>query len=243
DGLLVYFGWPQAHDDAAARAVRAGLAILGAVDELGQRLRMSLQVRIGIHTGEVVISEDGEIFGETPNVAARIQTAAEPATVVISAATHRLVSGLFVVETRGPCELKGKPQLVELYRVVQPSGVRSRLAAAAVLGFTPFVDRREERRLLRARFEQAQEGEGQLVLITADRGIGKARPALTRHEDLAGVPHPWLEAGGQPYFADTPFFAVTELLKQLFEWTAEDDADARVSALERALGAAGLDPQ
>ena len=243
DGLLVYFGWPQAHDEAAARAVRAGLAILGAVGELGQRLRMSLQVRIGIHTGGVVISEDGDVFGETPNVAARIQTAAEPDTVVISAATHRLVSGLFVVEARGPCELKGMPQPVELYRVVQPSGVRSRLAAAAVLGLTPFVDRREERRLLRARFEQAQEGEGQLVLITGEPGIGKSRLALTLHEDLAGVPHTWLEAGGQPYFADTPFFAVTELLKQFFEWTAEDDADARVSALERALGTAGLDLQ
>src|SRR4029077_1160872 len=78
DGLLVYFGWPQAHDDAAALAVRAGLAILDAVDELGQRLRMSLRVRIGMHTGEVVISEDGDIFGETPNVASRVQTAAEP---------------------------------------------------------------------------------------------------------------------------------------------------------------------
>jgi class 3 adenylate cyclase/tetratricopeptide (TPR) repeat protein len=243
DGLLVYFGWPQAHDDAAARAVRAGLAILGAVDELGQRLRMSLQVRIGIHTGGVVISEDGNVFGETPNAAARIQTAAEPDTVVISAATHRLVSGLFVVEERGPCELKGMPRPIELYRVVQPSGVRSRLAAAAVLGLTLFVDRREERRLLQARFEQAREGEGQLVLIAGEPGIGKSRLARTLQEDLSGVPHTWLESGGQPYFADTPFFAVTELLKQFFQWTAEDDADARVGALDRALGAAGLDPQ
>ena len=243
DGILLYFGWPQAHDDAAARAVRAGLAILGAVDELGQRLRMSLQVRIGIHTGGVVISEDGDVFGETPNVAARIQTAAEPDTVVISAATHRLVSGLFVVEERGPCELKGMPRPIELYRVVQPSGVRSRLAAAAVLGLTPCVDRREERRFLRVRFEQVREGEGQLVLIAGEPGIGKSRLAQTLHEDLSGVPHTWLESGGQPYFADTPFFAMTELLKQFFQWTAEDDADARVGALDRALGAAGLDPQ
>jgi len=243
DGLLVYFGWPQAHDDAAALAVRAGLAILAAVDELGQRLRMSLRVRIGIHTGEVVISEDGDIFGETPNVAARVQTAAEPDTVVISAATHRLVSGLFVVEERGPCELKGMPRPIELYRVVQPSGVRSRLAAAAVLGLTPFVDRHEDRRLLRERFEQARDGEGQLVLIAGEPGIGKSRLAQTLHEGLSGVPHTWLESGGQPYFADTPFFAVTELLKQFFHWTAEDDADARVGALDRALGAAGIDAQ
>jgi len=126
---------------------------------------------------------------------------------------------------------------VVLYRVVQPSGVRSRLAAAAVLGLTPFVGREDERRLLRTRFEQAREGEGQVVLLVGEPGIGKSRLALALHEDLAGVPHTWFESGGQPYFADTPFYAMTELLKRLFAWTGEDTAEARVAALERALGA------
>src|SRR5439155_22944870 len=106
-----------------------------------------------------------------------------------------------------------------LHGVVRPSGGRSRLAAAAVLGLTPFVGREDERRLLRTRFEQAREGEGQVVLLVGEPGIGKSRLALVLHEELAGVRHTWLESGGQPYLADTPFYAATELLRQLLAWT------------------------
>src|SRR5437867_4291196 len=243
DGLLVYFGWPRAHEDDAERAVRAGLGIVDAVGALNRRLKSRLAVRIGMDTGLVVIGEDGEVYGDTPNVAARVQALAEPDTVLVTAAAHRLVSGLFLVEERGAHALKGVPAPVTLYRVVQPSGVRSRLAAAAVLGLTPFIGREDERRLLRTRFEQAREGEGQVVLLVGEPGIGKSRLALVLHEDLAGVPHSWLESGGQPYFADTPFYAVTELLKQLFAWTGEDTPEARLATLERALGAAGLATQ
>src|SRR5881296_908181 len=243
DGLLVYFGWPRAHEDDAERAVRAGLGIVDAVGALNRRLQHRLAVRIGMDTGLVVIGDDGEVYGDPPNVAARAQAVAEPDTVLVTAATHRLVSGRFIVEERGAQALKGVRGPVVLYRVVQPSGVRSRLAAAAVLGLTPFVGREDERRLVRTRFEQAREGEGQVVLLVGEPGIGKSRLAQVLREDLAGMPHAWLESGGQPYFADTPFYAMTELLKQLCAWTSEDAPEARVATLERALGAAGLNAQ
>jgi len=141
DGLLIYFGWPTAREDDPERAVRAGLAIVDAMGPLNATLAASagprLAVRIGLHTGPVVIADGGEVFGETANVAAHVQGAAAPDTVVITAATQRLVAGMFVVEDRGPQVLKGVRDPVTLYRVVQPSGVRSRLAVAADLPDTP----------------------------------------------------------------------------------------------------------
>jgi class 3 adenylate cyclase len=135
DGLLVYFGWPDAREDDPERAIRAGLAILDAMEPVNARLTAGdgtrLAVRIGMHTGLVVIADGGEVFGETPNIAARVQSAAEPDTVVVTAATQRLVPGIFVLEDRGPQALKGVREPVPLYRDVQPSGVRSRLAVAA----------------------------------------------------------------------------------------------------------------
>src|SRR5689334_19683384 len=135
DGLLIYFGWPTAREDDPERAVRAGLAIVDAIVHLNASLAAGggtrLAVRIGMHTGPVVIADGGDVFGETPNVAARVQTAAEPDTVVISAATQRLVAGMFVINELGPQALKGVREPLTLYRVVQPSGVRGRLDIAA----------------------------------------------------------------------------------------------------------------
>lgn len=203
DGFLAYFGWPAAHEDDAERAARAGLAVVEGVKTLasswsaarGARGAPGLSVRVGIDTGPVVVGGDGEVYGDAANVAARVQALAAPDTVLATAATHRLVSGLFVVEACGAQALKGLPRAVELYRIVQPSGVRGRLAAAvaAARALTPFVGREDERRLLRSRFEQARNGEGQVVLLVGEAGIGKSRLAQTLHEDLAGVPHTWLE--------------------------------------------------
>src|SRR5206468_8449730 len=147
DGLLVYFGYPHAHEDDPERAVRAGLALLDKIAELNRQLEpvrgVRLAVRVGIHTGAVVIGEGAtagaEVFGETPNIAARLQTMAEPDTVLITEATHRLVSGRFIVEAKGAPPLKGVRQPVAVFRVLQASGVRSRLAAAGARGLTPFV--------------------------------------------------------------------------------------------------------
>jgi class 3 adenylate cyclase len=258
DGVLAYFGWPSAHEDDAERAVRAGLAIIEGVKALGvtglgdQNPTLPpnpiapdrLFVRVGVDTGQVVIADAGEVYGDTANIAARVQALAAPDSVLVTAATHRLISGLFIVEARGPQTLKGVTAPIDLYRIVQPSGVRGRLAAAAAAArtLTPFVGRDDERRLLRNRFAQACDGAGQVVLIVGEAGIGKSRLAQTLHDDLADVPHTWLEAGGQPYFVDTPFYAITELLKQFFAWRAEESDAARAEALARAVAAAGLDP-
>jgi class 3 adenylate cyclase len=149
DGLLAYFGWPQAFDDAAERAVRAGLALVEA-----RGADAALQVRVGIHTGPVEVSELGSAgrsemlaLGETPNLAARVQALAAPGTVMMTAATHRLASGMFVVEDAGLHALKGVREPVHVYRAVAASGVRSRFAATAARGLTPFVGREHERQL------------------------------------------------------------------------------------------------
>src|SRR5713101_4877009 len=143
DGVMAYFGWPEAHDNDAERAARAGLAIQEAITKLNEHpARPKLAARVGIDSGTVVVGagagKDTDVFGDTPNIAARVQSAAEPGTVLITWATHRLVSGLFVVEDRGAQALKGSDQPIQVYRVIQPSGVRGRLEAAATTrGLTP----------------------------------------------------------------------------------------------------------
>src|SRR5713101_689970 len=168
DGVMAYFGWPEAHDNDAERAARAGLAMLDAISKLNEHpAHPKLAVRVGIDSGAVVVGagpgKEADVFGDTPNIAARVQSTAEPGTVVITDAVHRLVSGLFVVEDRGAQAFKGIERPVQLYRVVQPSGVRGRLeAAAAARGLTPFVGREDELRLLMNRWEHALDSEGQV---------------------------------------------------------------------------------
>jgi class 3 adenylate cyclase/predicted ATPase len=238
DGLLIYFGWPTAREDDPERAVRAGLAIVDAMAPLNTTLAggTSLGVRIGLHTGPVVIADGGEVFGETANIASRVQGAAEPDTVVITAATQRLVGGLFVVEDRGPQTLKGVREPVTLYRVVQPSGVRSRLAVAAGR-LTRFVGRDIELATLVDRWERAQDGEGQNVLVLGEAGIGKSRLVYQLHEHLAAVPHTWLECGATPYTAGTPFHPVIALVSQGLALTPEDTAANKLAKLEIGLRA------
>jgi class 3 adenylate cyclase/tetratricopeptide (TPR) repeat protein len=240
DGLLVYFGWPTAREDDAERAVRIGLGLLDAVAALACRLPMQLAVRIGMDTGPVVVGNDGEVYGEVPNVAARVQAAAEPNTVLITSVTHRLVAGLFVVEDRGPQQLKGMPKPVRLLRIVRPSGVRGRLAAAAERGLTPFIDREHERQLLRERFEQAREGQGQVLQLIGEPGIGKSRLAQALRADLVDTPHTWLECGGAPYSANTPFYALTQLLRHFLTAAGEISPAELVAGLERALESVDL---
>lgn len=168
DGVMAYFGWPEAHDNDAERAARAGLAIVDAVGVLnqrdGQRISVNLAVRVGIDSGTVVIAKgggsDSEVFGDTANIASRVQSAADPNTVIVTPAVNRLISGLFVVEERGAHQLKGIAQSIELYRIVRLSGARSRLAAFATVGLTPFVGRADEKGFLWNRWERASEGQG-----------------------------------------------------------------------------------
>jgi predicted ATPase/class 3 adenylate cyclase len=260
DGVMAFFGYPEAHDNDAERGVRAGLELLGAIAKLGgQPGRPKLAVRVGIDSGAVVVGagtgKEADVFGEAPNIAARVQAAAEPSTVLITDAVHRLVSGLFVVEGRGASTLKGIERSVELYRVVQSSGVRGRLGAlAAARALTPFVGRESELRLLGERWESAREGEGQVVLIIGEAGIGKSRLIQRFHEQLTPQPN-WLEAAAAPFFENTPFHAIAELLRRLVEQAplpttdgrtgdgeAKLDTDERMARLESALLLAGLKP-
>ncbi len=239
DGLLIYFGWPTAREDDPERAIRAGLAILDAMAPLNATLAddgTHLAVRIGMHTGPVVIAEGGAVFGETPNIAARVQAAAEPDTVVVTAATQRLVAGMFVVEDRGPQALKGVREPVDLYRVVQPSGVRSRLDVAADR-LTPFVGRDMELGTLLDRWERAQDGEGQNVLVLGEAGVGKSRLVYELHAHLAAVPHTWLECGATPFTEGTPFHPVIALVAQGLTFAAGDTDTDKLGKIERGLGA------
>ncbi|MBV8361988.1 MAG: AAA family ATPase, partial [Deltaproteobacteria bacterium] len=198
---------------------------------------------------------EADVFGEAPNIAARVQAAAEPGTVVITDAVQGLVSGLFVVESRGASGLKGIERPLQLHRIVQPSGVRGRLeAAAAVRGLTPFVGREDELRSLITRWERSREGEGQVALIIGEAGIGKSRLLQRFHELISDGSHAWLEAAAAPFFQNTPFHAIAELLRQLVgpaslpaadEQAASDgkaqlESNERLEQLESALVHAGL---
>jgi class 3 adenylate cyclase/predicted ATPase len=245
DGVMAYFGWPEAHDNDAERAARAGLAILEAITKLNEhRARPKLAARVGIDSGTVVVGagagKDSDVFGDTPNIAARVQAAAEPDTVMITDATQRLVSGLFIVEDCGTQRLKGLERPITLYRVDRPSGARGRFEATAAAGaLTPFVGREEELRSLQSRWERALEGEGQMALIIGEAGIGKSRLLQRFHEQIAGTPHTWIESGAGTFFQNTPFYSVIEMLRQfLGNGTAQD----QLAQLASRLTVTGLKP-
>ncbi len=248
DGVMAFFGYPEAHDNDAERSARAGLPILDALSKLNEHATQpKLSARVGIDSGAVVVGAgaggDADVFGDTPNIAARVQAAATPGTVLVTAATHRLVSGLFVVEDRGAQALKGVERPIQLYRVVQPSGVRGRLeAAAATRALTLFVGREDELRMLMNRWEHAVDGEGQVALIIGEAGIGKSRLVQRFREQIAGTPHTWVEAAAGAFFQNTPFYAVTEMLRELLAWRGDESAEEQLTQLETRLVLAGLKP-
>src|SRR5215471_2783993 len=204
DGLLVYFGYPQAHEDDTSRAVRTGLGIVEAIRTLNTRLKqkqeIQLAVRIGIYTGLVVVGEIGSggwqeqlALGETPNIAARLQSLARPDTVVISEATARLIEGYFVCQTLGAQELKGVVQPIRIYQVLHESRTQTRLDVAAIQGLTPLVGREQEVGLLLDRWAQVKDGLGQLVLLSGEAGIGKSRLVQVLTAQLAGEAYTRIE--------------------------------------------------
>jgi class 3 adenylate cyclase len=245
DGIMAFFGYPAAHDNDAERAARAGLAILDAIALLNQQpVHAELAVRIGINSGHVVVGTGAgngvDAFGDAPNIAARVQAAAEPGTVMISDATQRLVAGLFVVEDRGAQALKGIERPVCLYRVIRPSGMRGRFEVmAAAGGLTPFVGREDELRSLVSRWERVRDGEGQVALIIGEAGIGKSRLLQRFHEEIADTPHTWVEAGAGAFFQNTPFYPIGEMLRQFVTDAPDQD---QIPALASRLTAAGLAP-
>ena len=251
DGLLVYFGWPQAHEDDAERAVRAGLGIVDAVVEGNEALLarhgIELAVRVGTHTGPVVVGEMGGgatretlAMGDTTNVAARIEGEADPDTVVLSLATLRLVSGIFVTEDLGERPLKGAGDM-HLHRALRATGMRSRLDVAAATGLTPLVGRDQELGLLEDRFVQVSEGLGQAVLVSGEAGIGKSRLMQAFREHIAERAHSWLECRCSPYTQDSALFPVLELQRQELGLGADTPSEVKLQRLEGGLERAGFD--
>jgi class 3 adenylate cyclase/tetratricopeptide (TPR) repeat protein len=293
DGLLVYFGYPLAHEDDAARAVRAGLEIITAVQKqvpsplvrepllspspfqgegrgegdrqarvhlhysphpsplpTGERGLLSLHVRVGIHTGQVVIGEIGGgnkrenlALGETPNIAARVQGVAEPDSMVLSAATYRLVTDLFECQDLGPQTLKGVSTPLTLYRVVRESEIQSRFEATLRKGLAPLVGREEELGLLRRRWEQAKAGEGQVVLLSGEPGIGKSRlvEALKNHVRQEGAT--LIEFRCSPYYQNSAWYPIIEHLQRLLHFERDDAPEEKLKKLEDArVGATGRSP-
>jgi class 3 adenylate cyclase len=299
DGLLVYFGYPVAHEDDAARAVRAGLEIITAISQVvpspfqaaadkilpvpplskeGTQMpplekpvlpapvpraqvspveggatrsaggfgsvegRRELQVRIGIHTGPVVVGEMGGgakrellALGETPNLAARIQGQAAPNEVVISTATYRLVEGLFECEDRGQPELKGVSTPLSLYQVQGEGEAQTRFDVAVQRGLMPLVGREEELELLRRRWERATTGQGQVVLLSGEAGIGKSRLVQALKEQVIQEGATRVEFRCSPYHQNTALYPITEHLQRLLQFERDEAAETKLAKLDHLL--------
>ncbi|MCI0454274.1 MAG: AAA family ATPase [Candidatus Dadabacteria bacterium] len=255
DGLLVYFGYPLAHEDDAQRAVRTGLEIIEEMEKLNTRLPVDidvrLAVRLGIHTGLVVAGEMGgrkkrdlmAIVGETPNIAARLQSLAEPNTVVISAATYHLVEGLFECRDLGMQALKGISSPMKVYQVIRESEVWSRFDVSATKGLTPLVGREQEVGLLLERWEQVKEGMGQVVLLSGEAGIGKSRLLQELKERLAGESHLRIESHCSPYYQNSSLYPVIDHLQRLLQFRREDSSEEKLGKLEMVLEQYGFSPE
>jgi class 3 adenylate cyclase len=246
--IIGYFGWPTVHDRDAERAVRAGLAIIERVAQFNERrARPKLSVRIGIDSGPVMVTvgadKSSDVIGDTPNIAAKAQEAAPPDMVLITAATHQLVSGLFVVGDCGAQALDDSGQPIRTFRAIRPTGARGRLeAVAATHGLTPFVGREDELRSLMNCWERALQGEAQAALIIGEPGIGKSRLLWEFRHWITETPHTWAEAAAAPFFQNTPFYPVSDLLRQLMEATRGEPSATLLAQLELTLEQAGLKP-
>ena len=251
DGLLVYFGYPQAHEDDAARAVRAALEIGEKISRLSAPSPVSteegwgeshLRIRIGIHTGPVVISEIGSkerrellALGETPNIAARVQGQAATNTVAISAATYQLVQGLFECRELGVRSLKGISNPLSLYQVVREEVAQSRFEVAVRRGLTPLVGREQEVGLLTERWDRAKHAEGQVVLLSGEPGIGKSRLVQVIREQAEKDAALRLEFRCSPYHQNSAFYPIIEHLHRLLQFDRDDSAAERLRKLEQTL--------
>src|SRR6516162_2960903 len=241
DGVLVYFGYPEAHEDDAERAVRAWLELIAAVSDL--KTHAPLQTRVGIATGLVVVGDltgSGEgherrIIGETPNLAARLQGIAEPNTVVIAEATRGLLGNLFELGDLGARDLKGVAETVRAWVALRASTVESRFEALHPSGLTALVGRTEETELLLRRWSRAKGGEGQVVLISGEAGIGKSRLTAALLENVAPEPHTRLRYFCSPQHTDSAFYPIIGQMERAAGLTHDDKPQAQLAKLDAML--------
>jgi len=245
DGVLVYFGYPRAHEDDAERAVRAGLGVIDAVGRLDVK-SVNLQARVGIATGLVVVgdligegsAQEQSVAGETPNLAARLQALAEPDAVVIAASTRRLLGELFEYRDLGAVEVKGIAAPVLAWQVLRPSAIASRFEALRGSALTPLVGRDEELDLLLRRWARAKAGDGQVVLVSGEPGIGKSRLAAAVAERLHAEPHLRLRYFCSPYHQDSALYPFIDQLGRAAGFARDDPPAARLEKLEAVLALA-----
>ena len=241
DGVLIYFGYPQAHEDDAERAVRAGLELVAAVSAL--KTHSALHTRVGIATGLVVVgdligsgaSQEQAIVGETPNLAARLQGIAEPNTMVIAESTRKQLGNLFELEDLGPKELKGISGSVRAFAALRPASIEGRFEAFHGSGLTDLVGREEELELLQRRWPRAKNGEGQVVLLSGEAGIGKSRLAAALMEDLAGEPHTRLRYFCSPQHTDSALYPIIGQMERAAGFAHDDAVPVKLDKLDTVL--------
>ena len=244
DGVLAYFGFPRAFEDAAERAVRAALGILSEVGAIETPDGTRVQARIGIATGLVVVGEiigtgmaqERTIVGETPNLAARLQALAEPDCIIISESTQKLLGGLFELTHAGEHELKGFARPLPAWRVCGEAAVESRFAAIRTGGL-PLIGRAHEMGLVRERWQLARQGEGQIVTVIGEAGIGKSRMIEALQEEVVGEAHARINLQCSPYHSDSALYPVIQYLNRVAGFAPADPADVRAEKIRALLAA------
>ena len=249
DGVLVYFGYPEAHEDDAEQAVRAGLELIAAV--AGLKTRAALQTRVGVATGLVVIgdligagsAQEQAVVGETPNLAARLQGVAEPNMVVIAESTRKLLGNLFELEDLGAKDLKGIAGPVRAWAALRSSSVESRFEALHSAGLTALVGREEEFELLLRRWARAKSGEGQVVLLSGEAGIGKSRLTAALLERLATEPHTRLRYFCSPQHTDSALYPIIGQMERAAGLGYDDKPQAKLDKLDAVLAQTSTSPE
>lgn len=251
DGLMVYFGYPRAHEDDAYRAVCTGLEVVEEMRRLNKRLEgekhVKLTMRVGIHTSMVVMQavDRGDkreqlVSGDTPHIVAQLPGLAAPDTVVVSSSTLRLVENRFVYQNLGTHLLEEQSQPLAIYEIQQKRDSWSKITTPPTAGMTPFVGRKQELGLLRERWQQAREGQGQVILLSGEAGIGKSRLVQVPQERMAQAAQTRIECRCSPYYQNSAFFPVVDYLKHWLQWQLEDSSPVKLDKLENALAPYGF---